>query len=389
MRWYLVGLLVGVVGVGGCGRLGFDELPAPPPSEVVIDSFSTTSDTFVDVPGATLELPPSDGQRWLVLVSATLQASTFAEIGAEARYTVDGIEDGIGGVQNSTFDRPGPWQHFTVVDGAITSRQIAVQLREGTGATATIAQLHLVAVALPAATEPLYASADPVLELPPGGYVTAHTFTLTPRTAGDYLVLLLVNVSDRPGESDAFIQWLDPAGAIWFEDLQMPRTPWQSVLVVRRVALPAGPSTITLQAHGGQGIGSLRNARVLAIRTAGLSSFDTAFDDTPRSSAAAQQTVTAELTLPPAATPTSLYLASARLEEACAGAPPAEREVTFTIDGATSGFAHATPNCAYEATYGLVQLVTGRPRHVSLGFGSGNAITVDHRESALVVLGLP
>ena len=87
----------------GCGRIGFDSGGDGPalmpigPTETNVDRFTTTSSTFVEVPGSTVTLPPSPGTRWLILVNASLLSSTFKEIGVEARYLVDGVERGIGG----------------------------------------------------------------------------------------------------------------------------------------------------------------------------------------------------------------------------------------------------------------------------------------------------
>ncbi|MBA3453369.1 MAG: hypothetical protein H0T42_09790 [Deltaproteobacteria bacterium] len=107
-------LLVALI---GCGRLDFDPTgdartgdaaTAIEPLAIEPARFSTTSPTFVEIPGASLTLPPSPGITWLVLVSGALQSSSFAEIGVEARYLIDGIERGLGGTQAIVTDRPGP-----------------------------------------------------------------------------------------------------------------------------------------------------------------------------------------------------------------------------------------------------------------------------------------
>jgi hypothetical protein len=74
----------------GCGRLGFGnagpDAGTHVPAELAVPAFSTTSTEFVDVPGATLEIPPSPGTRWLLVTSAGLASTTPLDVNVEARY---------------------------------------------------------------------------------------------------------------------------------------------------------------------------------------------------------------------------------------------------------------------------------------------------------------
>ncbi len=377
----------------GCGRIGFE--PAlgdggPPPTtplDVRVARFTTTSPTFVEVPGASLTIPPSPGTRWLVLVSGSLQSSTFAQVAVEARYLIDGVERGIGGTQANAIDRPGPWQHFYAHDGTRDPAQVTVELRDAEAGTATLDDLHLIAVPLPAAADPLYASADPSKLVTSPTLAPLHALVLDPASAGDYVLLLLANSSDAPAESDVHTQWFDPGGQPWTDSLHMPRMPWQSNLFVRRATLGPDPVTVTLQAHSGGDLGQVQYARVLALRTDGFPSFELAHDATLQTTAA--PTVTTQNTLTPTSTASRfLFLGSARVEADCSNTVPADRGVHFGVGPTSITTHHVTENCAYETTYGTARLLSSRPATLDVGFSSGNAELVVYRESSLLLIGL-
>src|SRR5215203_3839027 len=94
--------LVLIGALAACGRIGFESSASPrDETAIVIDGFSTDSFEFTPIPDATLTIPPSTS-RWLLMTTATLQSSSLdADLAAELRYTLDGIELGMGGTQNS------------------------------------------------------------------------------------------------------------------------------------------------------------------------------------------------------------------------------------------------------------------------------------------------
>jgi hypothetical protein len=383
-------ILIASVALLGCGRLGFDATSdaglLQPPLEAQVTRFSTTSDTFVEVPGGSLTIPPSPGVHWLILVSASIQSSTFGEVAVEARYLVDGVERGIGGTQQSEVDRPGPWQHFYVHPGTASPALVTVELHELTGGTSTINDLHLVAIPLPAAADPLYGSVDAIANVTGEPVHVFYDFALDPDRAGDYLFLLLANTSDRPVESDNTTRWLDPAGQPWTQFLQMPRTPWQSHLYVRGATL--GPDSITIRFEAVSPGGQTQYVRLLAVRTDAFASFALATDQLERATTAPAVTVTSSVSPNAAGAHGYLFLGSARVQDDCANTVPADRGIQFAIDGAITTLRHATQNCAYMTTYGTVRLLPAATSTASVGFDSGNGQIVNYKESSLLLLGL-
>ena len=374
----------------GCGRIGFDEQSGGPPVlpvETDVPGFTTTSSTFVEVPGSTVTLPPSPGTRWLILVSGSLLSASFKEIGVEARYLIDGIERGIGGTQANQLDRPGPWQHFCLHEGTDTPAQITVELRDGTGAAAVIEDLRIVAVPLPAGAEGLYAAADPEQVVMTPTFEPLVTLTVNPTTPGEYVFLLLANTSDAPSRSDIHTQWRAPDGQYWTSDLHMPRSAWQSHLFVRRTTLGAGPASLVFEVNATGSQARFSYVRALALRVDGFPSFEVAQDATLRSTTSSASTVTNRLD-PIGGARQFLYLAAVLMRADCTNTSPADRGIHLSIDGNTESFRHVTENCSYETTYGAAHLLPRRPAQLEVGFSSGNAEIVVYQESSLLLIGL-
>lgn len=393
----LLGLVAACLVAGGC-RFGFDErMDAPDdtarpiaPVAIAPGRFSTTSTTFVDVPGSVITIPPSPGTSWLLVVSAALQSSSLSFDAVEARYLVDGVERGMGGTESIELDRPGPWQHFYVFEGTDTPAEIRFQLRDALGATAVIDQLHAVVAPLPATATPMYASSDPIMPITSMTPTPAATLQLTTPVGGDHLVFLLVNATEAPGASDIDFQWFDPAGQPWHSAmLKNPRGAWQSTMMIRRTTLAAGPSSIVLQAST-RAMAQLQYVRALALPTAAFPGLVASSENTTKqSTVAATRLTTNELQPMLASAPAYLAIGTMQVDDDCANALLATRGAHFVIDGEEQVAVHAAGNCAYETTYGAVRLMTSAPAYFAAGVSSGNAQNVEHRESTLVVLGLP
>lgn len=319
-------------------------------------------------------------------MTATLESSSFSEVAVEARYVVDGVERGIGGTQNVAANRPGPWEHFCVLDGSTSPTDVVFQLRDS-GGTGTIAQLRAVAMPLPETADAQYATQDPIQSVTSLTYTNVASFTVMPASAGDYLVLLLANLSEAPGASNITSQWLDPSGTPWNNDMFNPRKPWQSVLLMRRITLAAGPSTITLQSYTNAQAG-VRYVRVLALRTDGIPAFAFAHNATPATTTVQTPTITSSLAPVNGTAPAYVAFLSARVESDPAnGALLADRGIHFTIDGTETSIRHVNDNHSYESSYGSVHLLGARPTSLSTGYSSGNGAIVLYLESSIVVLG--
>lgn len=76
--------------------------------KATVASFSTTSTTFVDVPGGALSFyPRTTSDVWVILFSAKLASSSVGSASVEARYLVNGVEHGIGGESSNPAGQRG------------------------------------------------------------------------------------------------------------------------------------------------------------------------------------------------------------------------------------------------------------------------------------------
>jgi hypothetical protein len=396
--------------LAGCGRLGFGDVmtatdaavdsvapdpdaPAPPSiTSLSIPSATAATTTFAPIPGAMLDLPPSPGTTWLLLVSATLDSTTGGEPAAEARYLVDGVERGLGGTQNIAPSQGGPWQHFAVIAGTTAPQRVAFELRDVSGGTATIRDLFAAGIPLPpgAAAGMQHGAVDPLTTVTSSAPMQVASFTFTPAGPGPYLVLGLANASDAPGESDIYVQWRDSDGVLG-RDAQLPRRPWQSMMWAWVVPSPSA-TEYSLWAHRGSGDSSLQYIRWLAVPLDAFAGY--AHASAP---AFASTAGVAPLPLATAPAPTItgaasrwLYLASAVVGEGCEGVPLAARQIAFTAGAAAlPAIAHTTDNCATELTSGVFALLPSPPPSASIAIASGNGRTVQAWDATVVVLGLP
>ena len=388
-----------VAAIAGCGRFGFSDAPtidgaADAQSSTLIVEVPLamiTGADFQPVAGAVLDLPRSPGVSWLFLVSASLDATTAEQIGVEARYLVDGVERGIGGTQNNQPGLGGPWQHFDVIPGAETPRHITFELREGLGGTATVRDLRAIAVPLPASAVAgmHYESLDPIVDVTSTAPVRVAAFPFAPAAAGPYLMLGLVNASDRPGESDVYAQWRDADGILTF-DLQAPRTPWQSLFAMWIVDAPAA-NQYELWSHIGSGPGQLRNIRWLALP---LAAFIEPHVATSKVQVSNGTTTPIEVLSVPTATPGSaarwIYIATVTLLENCDGPSSAQRLVGFSADDrAVHASDHIPDNCASDLTYGTFAALDAAPARAAIQFASGNGPTLFSDDAGLAVFGVP
>jgi hypothetical protein len=373
-----------------CGRVDFAELPpadaSVAPTRFHIDSFTTTGDTFVPIPGATLQLPAKPGTSWLLLTNALLESTMFTGFTVEARYLVDDVERGIGGSQNSVVQRPGMWQHFYVMDGA-TPHTVRYELRDASGGTATIEQLDVVAIALPSDAV-TYRAADDIIQVSsvtPAVVVDLAMGDLS----GDYVGMLLVNASDAPGLSNVYVQWRDGTGALLSHRTHQPREPWQSFRVLQRMTLEQPDMHVQLFADVGDS-GQLRYARALAVRADAFADVQFAADTTMAVTVDSAVQPGAALALAPTPSPAPEYVVatSLQLQETCTPGTDADRHIEVAIDGAVQAMTHTTENCTYTATYGTLDTLDHRPANVTIGWSTLNGIEVEYDGSQILALGL-
>ena len=251
----------------------------PNPMSAEVEEFTTDSVNFVDVPGGALELPAAPDHSWLVMVSARLCTDTTTSPSVEARYVIDGVERGFGGVAVLEASRCGSFQHATALDPGTGIRRVQFALRNVENATATIADLHLVAVPLPP-TADLHAS-----ENLPEQEVTADTptpfasLTFTPASAGEYLVLTAASAFETNGSNNIVVATEDrTAGARWPQPaFTVPRPTWQTMFAAERRSFDATPQTISILVNRGLATtGRIRGAHIIAFRTDALGYIESA-----------------------------------------------------------------------------------------------------------------
>jgi hypothetical protein len=393
--------------LAGCGRLAFDAatndatdaqaadaedaaVNVPKLIEVGPTSFATTSTTFVDVPNATITVPASPGQKWLLLVSGLLASDQNLYNAPEVQYLVDGVVHGIGGTENVTLGRSGPWQHFDSFVGAGVPKTITFQLRDTLGGTTQLADLHAVAVPVPDAADLLFEGSDGPTLVTSTTPTTAASLTLSPASVGEYLIFLVANTTEAPGSADLDSQWLDPAGAPWSAGFKNPRGAWQSYMLIRRATLGPGPATLVFQASTGT-TAQVAYVRVAALRIdAFVGRF--AYGNNPAylANATATPMTTVALTPPLDAASSYVLVGTTHVDDDCGNAVLAERDLQFSVDGVSRYHGvHAAGNCAYETTYGYVDAQAQPPASFGATFSSANGQNLEHRETTLVVLGIP
>ena len=369
-----------------CGRIDFDPqeaAPVPPADElaIAVASFETTSNAFTPIPDATMEVPPAD-HRWLLVTTATLQSTSLLDVAAEVRYTVDGVERGIGGTHNSVVDRPGPFQHYAVLAASDASQTVAFELRDASTGTARIEQLR--AYAVPLADDAVFEAVDPVTTVTATTLSPAVTFTPA-MPSGEYLMFALANTSEATG-SDCHTRWIGASGAAITNDMQMPRQSLQSQLIIWREQFTAG-AKIVLEANITSNTGELRYVRLLALPTLGL---PYTYSERTAAIATTTEQLVHDLT-PSFEADRYLWIASAQVEPDCMNIAEPSPDVQVVFDGVgvtPSTIAHIVDNCAYQTTFGVVEVLDDMPGTLATTIRSGNGRGVRANGSQIVLLGL-
>jgi len=263
-----------------CGRIAFD----PGGTRVVEASdsvgFSTSSDTFVDVPSGRVDFT-SDGadQTWVILVSAAIGSTSATEQAAEVRYLIDGVERGYGGAQTSAPDNREAFVGFDVLRGVAGPHTVQLQLRDAAAQTSTISEIHLVAFSLPSDADAWFADGPSMISVP-AGWAPYLTLDVIPPRPADYLVLGAASISEVPGASNVYARVRDPSGALWPSPdghYYNHRACWYQFIWARTAHLDAA-GAFTIDGNDNNIEGTMRYPRLLAIRTDAFDAIESAFD---------------------------------------------------------------------------------------------------------------
>lgn len=359
-------------------------------ASVTADTFTTNSTELVDVPGAQLSFYAREGDTWIVLFSGRLGSATAREPSPNSvAYTVNGVERGIGTAQSGVAGSLGPWQHMDWLTGSNANVDVRLRLRTSNANDATLANASIVAFRVPAEASMASASADNAQLVTKDAFAPVTSLTFTPETDGDYLILGVLNGQETPGQSDIYVRWRTPGGALWNDGLQNPRGTQQSFFLARRITLEAREQTFVAEARGSTtGAGStVQYARLVALR---LDGFDGALSNqrdtvnvAPSRSGGIVSATSEQLDTPrPHIVIQTLYALYA-----CGGPADAVLGPTFTIGGAiTSAYAYSPGSCVYRATFGDVRLIdTADAFEVGSSFVTTNVTNIAHEASTHIL----
>ena len=366
-----------------------------------VASFSTSSTTFTNVTGGTLTFTPSNSSDiWILLVNARLMSTQIASFtrSAEARYLVNGVEHGIGGILNSAANKGASWQHFYRVTGTTAMQTVQVQLRDDSAATATIADLQIIAFLLPTGTDFQYTETE-AIQAVPSPWTTYESLSFTPSAPGTYLIMALANGTEDPGTGGIGIRLEDPSLSFWPDNssggrlghLSNTRIPWQSYFLARSQILTATPQTYTLQATGDAGAGSqLRYTRLMAFRTDALDSFETVEDTAITSTTSTTPVVRSVLTTaaPPSARD---YIVIQSLVLSGTSSLDENRAGFETDDVVKMSYDHVFNGSFHFTSFGFFDALTssGAVKYENTFSTSNGASAVEAKESVIHVLRLP
>ena len=366
----------------GCGRIDYESLaardprdggtldagpdpradagPVPRAFEQLHPSFSTTSPTFVPVPRSRVDLPPAPaGQPWVVWISAALGSTATVEVSAEARYLVDGVERGYGGVQSTLPGSPGSFNHFVAVDTSGGPATLELELRDAGGGETTIDQIRVVAFLAPPGADVHYAEMNPPVEFEEVAFTTLHTLAFTPSRPGEYVLFGAVATSESPSTgADVDVRWVGPIGGTFptVHRYLNVRQAWQTFVMVDLVVVPdTTPRTVDLQAFD-RAPASVRASHILAMRADAFRGVVGRLDEPEVAASSGATVALTEIVVAGEPGARNVILQSARVRTPCPEDTEA-REARFEVGTAVvTSFAHVIDNCAYEPSYGAVTL---------------------------------
>lgn len=261
----------------------------------VLTEQSTTSATFVDVPGASVTFTPSTtAEIWLVFVTGVLRSNNTAEVAAEMQLDINGTVADLWGHQNNTASTPNGAGFMIIerITGTVASQTVKAQFRAAAGTT-FVDDVRIIVTKLPSNADFQYTESDGIVGTT-GSNVQVASLTWTPGSVGDYILIGKMSHHEFPSGStsqawatmDATTLHPDaPAGV----HQSMARDAWNPMCVAWRENLSAASHTLDLRfTSGASGAESSehRYRKLMAFRA-------DAFDEVSYSEALAQSTTTA------------------------------------------------------------------------------------------------
>jgi hypothetical protein len=364
---------------------------------------STTSSTFIDIPGTTLQFTPgSTDEIWLIFASGKCYSSATTEQPYEMTLVINGTDEDLWSHQNSTASAPAGFLVFDRITGTVAQQTVKLQYKALSG-TVYADDIRVVAAKLPSGADFQFYQSDGIVETT-GSNVTLGSLQFTPSSSGNYYIFGKISHREHPGGSTS---------QAWFEDVgdasplhpnaptdvhhSNSREPWNPTTCFWRTNFDASLQTINIRftSSGGGSQGSEhRYRKVMAFR-------EDAFDDADFSLSASESTTTSpsfqtknSVSVPaPSSTSEYLILQAARLggdnsssrksgELRAAGSAVIRTDHKINRDNSASQ--------GYHHTVGLGDVkTTSNAITYANGFLSPDSITVNCAESAIAVLRYP
>lgn len=173
---------------------------------------STTSTTFVDVPGTTLNFTPdSTSQIWMIFASGVCRSSSTSEQSHEIRLLINGTEEDLWSHQ-VTSTAPaygGGYLIFDRITGVNTLQTVKIQYRAlaGTVRTNTI---RVVAALVPENADFQYFQSNGIVSST-GTNLDIGSLTFTPSSTGNYFIIGSIKHREHPSGSTSQA-WFESAG---------------------------------------------------------------------------------------------------------------------------------------------------------------------------------
>lgn len=363
---------------------------------------STTSTTFIDVPGCTLTFAPeSTSETWMIFASGVCRSSSNTEQAFEMRLTVDGVEEDLWSHQNNTATTPNGagFLVFDRISGVDTLQTIKVQYRALTG-TVYCDDVRVVAALVPDGADFQYYESDGIVSST-GSNLTLGSLTFTPSSTGNYFIIGSIKHREHPSGStsqtwfegsDGSLHPNAPSGVYHSN----AREPWNPNTCVWRENLTATSKTFNIRftsSGSGSQASEHRYRKFMAFREDAwdTSNYNLAATNSTTTSGTYVQKNSITTTAPPVAQD---YLS---IQTARIGGGSTSTSVQKSGELRIGGSALVRTNHrinrndsntqGYHHTIGLVDVRnTASALTYENGYLSPNAISVSCAESAIVIL---
>jgi hypothetical protein len=175
---------------------------------------STTSASFVDVPGTTLNfLPSATSEIWMIFVSGVCTTSSTAEESMEIRLVINDVEVDLWSHQ-VVHNAPNSAGYliFDSITGVNTLQIVKVQYR-AIAATCYVNQVRVVAALVPLNADFQFSRSDAVTSTT-GANVSIGSLVFTPTSSGNYCIFGSVKHREYPSTTTSEAWFAGPGGSL-------------------------------------------------------------------------------------------------------------------------------------------------------------------------------